>query len=67
MQFSLAIPAQGSTNQLPSMPPGLDSAALAQLAANLKKIKPKPRWRLSQRMPLTRSDCLKKSLGLNLV
>ncbi|NBO10086.1 MAG: DEAD/DEAH box helicase, partial [Methylophilaceae bacterium] len=41
MQFSLAIPAQGSTNQLPSMPPGLDSAALAQLAANLKKNKSK--------------------------
>ena len=41
MQFSLAIPAQGSTNQLPSMPPGLDSAALAQLAANLKKNKTK--------------------------
>ena len=41
MQFSFAVPAQGNTHQLPSMPAGLDSAALAQLALNLKASKTK--------------------------
>ena len=41
MQFSFAIPAQGSTQKLPAMPAGLDSAALVQLALNLKTNKAK--------------------------
>jgi transcription-repair coupling factor (superfamily II helicase) len=41
MQFSFAVPAQGNTHKLPSMPAGLDSAALAQLALNLKAHKTK--------------------------